>query len=327
MQLDWSIQNRPIVALSPMADMTDSAFCRVVKSLASPIVYREMVSSEAVIRKNKKTLEMAEIHESERPLVQQIFGARPQVMAEAARIIEEEDRPEGIDINMGCPVYKLTSSFNGAALMKDVETATRIVKEMKAAVSIPISVKMRAGWSNHHECIEFAKHIEDAGADLIGVHGRTKEQAYAGLSDRSVVAEVKKAVSIPVLYNGDVFTWQDFFLSLEETKCDGVLIARGALGNPWIFKQIESKLQGKIVTEVTLQERLAVVRKHFDLHLNQYGESRVPTFRKHLSWYFKGLPNFKPFKEELMKAQDRTSVLNVLDKIEKTTNVTLTVTP
>lgn len=315
MQLDWSTMKRPIVALSPMADMTDSAFCRTVKQFASPIVFREMVSSEAVVRNNEKTLKMAAIHESERPLVQQIFGARPDIMGEAARIIEETHHPEGIDINMGCPVYKITSSFNGSALMKDPETATKIVQKMKAAVSVPVSVKMRAGWSKHTECIEFAKRIEDAGADLITVHGRTKEQAYTGTSNREVVAEVKKAVSIPVLYNGDIFTWEDFFESLEQTKCDGALIARGALGNPWIFQQIEEKIAGKTPSTITLQERIGVVINHLNLHLDQYGEDKVPTFRKHLAWYFKGIPHFKKYKMPLMTAASREEVTTILCEI------------
>lgn len=313
MQLDWSTIKRPIVALAPMADMTDSAFCRTVKNIATPIVFREMVSSEAVIRGNNKTMQMADIYETERPLVQQIFGARPDAMAEAARIIEETHHPEGIDVNMGCPVYKITSNFNGAALMKDVDMATKIVKEMKAATNVPLSVKMRAGWSDHEECVEFAKHIEDAGADLISVHGRTKMQAYAGQSNREVVAKVKEVVSVPVLYNGDVFTWQDYFSAIEETKCDGALIARGALGNPWIFKQIEQKLAGETPMEVTMEERIRVVKEHLNLHLAQYGEEKLPTFRKHLSWYFKGQPHFKQFRQELMTAPDRKTVEGILD--------------
>ncbi len=315
MLLDWKQEKRPIIALSPMADMTDSSFCQIVKSVASPIVFREMVSAEAVVRGNEKTIEMTDIHEAERPLVQQIFGARPSTMAEAARIIEEQHHPEGIDINMGCPVYKITSNFNGSALMKDPVTATKIVREMKAAITVPLSVKIRAGWSQYDECVEFSKRLEDAGADLITVHGRTKEQGYAGLSNKAAVAEVKKAVSIPVLYNGDVFTWQDFFSSLDVTGCDGVLIARGALGNPWIFEQIESKLAGKEPREITLAERVDVALKHFDLHLQQYGQDKVATFRKHLSWYFKGQPHFKQYREKLMTAPDRATVEAILRSV------------
>ncbi|PIZ55249.1 tRNA dihydrouridine synthase DusB, partial [Candidatus Uhrbacteria bacterium CG_4_10_14_0_2_um_filter_41_7] len=260
MKLDWKKLEYPIVALSPMADMTDSAYCQVVRQVVNEkiinsrlIVFREMVSSEAVVRGNDKTLGMTDIHESERPLIQQIFGANPETMAESARIIETNYSPEGIDINMGCPVYKITSNFNGSALMKDGELASKIVSAVKEKISVPLSVKMRAGWSDHTECIQFAKVIEKAGADLITVHGRTKEQAYAGLSNREVVRQVKEVVSIPVLYNGDVFTWQDYFIALQETECDGVLIARGALGNPWIFLQIEQKLNGEEPTEVSFK--------------------------------------------------------------------------
>lgn len=315
MNLDWKQLPRPIVALSPMADMTDSAFCRIVKSMASPIVFREMVSAEAVIRGNDKTLGMAAIHEDERPLVQQIFGANPDSMREAARIIDEEHRPEGIDINMGCPVYKITSNFNGAALMKDPELAATLVKEMKSVISVPLSTKMRAGWSVHTECIDFAKRMEDAGSDLITVHGRTKEQAYRGLSNRNVVREVKKGVSVPVLYNGDVFTYEDYFKALEETECDGVLIARGALGNPWIFRDIEAKLRGEEPQPVSMRERIDVINQHLNLHLAQYGDGALPTFRKHLSWYFKGIAHIKPYKQDMMTTKDRKELSDILEKI------------
>jgi tRNA-dihydrouridine synthase B len=314
-KLNWNTLPRPIMALSPMADMTDSAYCQVVRRVVAEtitdsrlIVFREMVSSEAVVRGNEKTLGMTEIHPAERPLVQQIFGAKPDVMAKAAAIVDQEFHPEGIDINMGCPVYKITSNFNGSALMKDVELATSIVRAMKAAISVPLSVKMRAGWADHNECIEFAKHIEDAGADLITVHGRTKEQGYAGKSNRDVVAQVKQAVSIPVLYNGGVFTWEDYFEALDQTGCDGVLIARGGLGNPWIFSQIEQKLAGHEPTPVDLTTRINIALAHLDEHLTQYGEDRVPTFRKHLSWYLKGSEGLKPFKQNIMTAPDRETI-------------------
>lgn len=315
MKLDWNKLERPIIALSPMADMTDSAFCRTVKTIASPVMFREMVSSEALVRGSEKTLDMAALHDDERPIVQQIFGADPEVMGRAAAMVEEEFHPEGIDINMGCPVYKLTSNFNGSALMKDPELATKIVKSMKASISVPLSVKMRAGWSDHEECIEFAKVIEAAGADAITVHGRTKVQAYAGKSNRDVVRRVKEAVSIPVMYNGDIFEYQDCFDALEETGCDGVLIARGGLGNPWIFKQIEQVIAGEEPMVVTLEERVRVMLLHLRLHVEQYGEGGVRTFRKHISWYLKGLPNMKEFKVRLMAAMKEDEVVTILKEL------------
>src|SRR3989344_257576 len=182
------IQNKkkPILALSPMADMTDSAFCQIVRKIGgADIVFREMVSSEAIVRHNAKTLGMTDFVLAERPIVQQIFGADPRVMARATAIVMEHAAPEGIDINMGCPVYKITSNFNGCALMKEPERAAAIIREMKRAVreSVPISVKIRLGWSNPDDFKTFIPVIEEAGADLITIHGRTKAQGYSGISD------------------------------------------------------------------------------------------------------------------------------------------------
>ncbi len=312
MSFSWSTISRPIVALSPMADMTDSPYCQIVKSIASPIVFREMVSSEAIVRENRKTWHMAEIHPSERPIIQQIFGADPSIMAKSAEIIEREFAPEGIDINMGCPVYKITSNFNGCALMKDPALAVAIVKAMKSAISVPLSVKMRAGWKDHTECVEFARRIEDAGADAISVHGRTKEQGYSGLARRDVVAEVKKNVTIPVLYNGDIYSAEDYRIALEETGCDGALIARGALGNPWVFRDIELMNQGQLFSQVSLEERANVMRAHLALHTAHYGTDSYRTFRKHISWYLKEIPYSKQIKTLLMQAQSAPEVDAIL---------------
>lgn len=318
--LDWKSLPRPIVALSPMADMTDSAFCRVVKAVTgeSPLImFREMVSSEAVVRKNDKTLGMTEIHPDERPLVQQIFGSDPATMAEAVRIIEAEHHPEGFDVNMGCPVYKIVSNFNGAALMKEPERAAAIVKAMKAATNVPVSVKIRLGWSDPTDCIAFAKVLEDAGADLLTVHGRTRMQGYSGVADWEAVGKVKQAVSIPVLCNGDVHKAELIPKAIEMSGCDGVLIARGALGNPWIFKQFNEIAAGKTPEPVTLDERIRVVKLHLALHIEQYGEESINTFRKHLSWYFKGLPHVKSHREKMMTVKTREELETVLDEIGK----------
>jgi len=347
MKLDWKSLPRPIIALSPMADMTDSAFCRVVKEVTAtpspsilrlrsgqvaggevtappglpmageegyPIVFREMVSAEAVVRGNNKTLDMTEIHPEERPLVQQIFGSDPATMAESARIIAEQHQPEGFDVNMGCPVYKIVHNFNGAALMKEPELATKIVKAMKAVIDVPLSVKIRLGWENPTDCITFAKVLEDAGVDLLTIHGRTKVQGYSGVADWEMIRKAKEAVSIPVLANGDVHRSELMPKALEISKCDGILIARGALGNPWIFKQFReqaSRSYREAPAMVSFEERMRVVRLHLKLHVEQYGPNSVNTFRKHLSWYFKGLPGFKQFKEPMMKALTADDLENV----------------
>ena len=320
MKLDWKALKQPIVALSPMADMTDSAFCRTVRVVSkekeiedNTIVFREMVSAEAVVRGNDKTMGMTEIHAEERPLVQQIFGSEPAVMAESARIIEAEHHPEGFDINMGCPVYKITCNFNGAALMKEPERATQIIKQMKAAITVPLSVKIRAGWADKHECLEFCKVVEAAGADMITIHGRTKMQGYSGTSDWDIIRQVKERLSIPLLANGDIHTAPRIVDALQQTKADGVLIARGALGNPWIFLQAEALLQGKEMPIITARERVRVIKMHAALHVEQYGIGGLRTFRKHISWYLKGARNVKKFREALVRVETMEALHGMLD--------------
>ena len=320
MKLDWSHLRRPIIALSPMADMTDSAFCRVVRCIGpigpmGPILFREMVSSEAVVRGNNKTLDMTDIHPSERPLVQQLFGSDPATMAEAAHIIEEQHHPEGFDVNMGCPVYKIVHNFNGAALMKEPELATKIIKAIKAVITVPLSIKIRLGWDNPRECLEFSKVIQDAGADLITLHGRTKAQGYSGQSDWNLIGEVKRGLSIPLLANGDIHTPPLTLEALKTTGTDGVLIARGALGNPWIFSQIDDLLAGREPAPITLFERVRVIKQHLAFHIEQYGTRGIVTFRKHLSWYFRGMNGAKPYKERLHTAIDVTSIHAILDEM------------
>lgn len=301
---DWRGAPRPIIALSPMADMTDSAYCQTVKEVAAPLVFREMVSAEAVVRGNEKTLGMTDIHPSERPLIQQIFGSEPEIMAQAAARIVEEHAPEGIDVNMGCPVYKITHNFNGAALMRDRERAQAIVRALKAAVPVPISVKIRAGWSQPTECTDFALALQDAGADALTVHGRTKEQGYSGYANWEAIASVKRAVSIPVLANGDIFSAAAAKRALTVSGADGVLIARGGLGNPWIFAQTEELLQtGEIQTRPTMAEHIKLMLRHAQRHEEQYGERAMVSFRKHVSWYTKGLAGAKHLRESLVRVQ------------------------
>lgn len=320
--LDWKNRPRPIIALSPMADMTDSAFCRTVREVTpnneSLVVFREMVSAEAVVRGNDKTLGMTEVHPAERPLVQQIFGSDPATMAEAARIIAEQHHPEGFDVNMGCPVYKIVHNFNGAALMKEPALATKIVQAMKAVIDVPLSIKIRLGWEQPTDCIEFARVLEAAGADLITVHGRTKCQGYSGVADWDMIRRVKESVSIPVLCNGDVHRAELAPKALDVSKADGILIARGALGNPWIFAQIDDVLAERNPREISLEERIRVIRMHAAHHVAQYGERGVVTFRKHLTWYFKGLPGAKKFREHMHAITTLSDLDRVLNEMSHT---------
>lgn len=317
-----------ILALSPMADMTDSAFCQIVRKIGgADVVYREMVSAEAVVRDNAKTLGMTDFVEAERPIVQQIFGADPLIMARAASVVMEHAGPEGIDINMGCPVYKITSNFNGCALMKEPERAGEIIREMKRAIGdTPLSVKIRLGWSDPDEFKKFIPVIEEAGAQLITIHGRTKAQGYSGVSDWERIRQAKEIATVPLLANGDIHEPTQVLEALEQTKADGVLIARGALGNPWFFKlAIENekrKMNNEKYLTIDLVERIRTVLEHARLHVAQYGERGIVSFRKHLSWYFKTnkigfeIPGIKEIRGELVRVSSMEELEKILQKIQ-----------
>lgn len=317
--LHWKDLPKPIVALAPMADMTDLPFCLICKEHKAPIMFREMVSSEAVVRLNPKTLHMAESDDRERPLIQQIFGSDPAAMAEAARIIEERFHPDGIDINMGCPVYNIVHNFNGASLIRDPDRATAIIKAMKAAVKVPISVKTRLGWSNDTDCLEFVKVLEAAGAELISIHGRTKEQGYSGVANWDRVGEARRQVpNVPVLVNGDITSPELAKDALTRSGADGILLGRGALGNPWVFRRMESYLKdGILLPEPTIEERIAIVHQHAQLQVEHYGERGLVKLRKHLPWYFKGTGKTNAELKDLRTKLVRINNLQELDEILK----------
>lgn len=296
--LDWKTAQKPIIALSPMADMTDSAFCRIAKRCGASIMFREMVSADGVVHENDKTLAMASFLPEERPIVQQLFGKDPGKLAAALKIIDEMFSPDGFDINMGCPASKIISGSSGAALMREPETAADLVRAAKAATSKPVSVKTRLGWDDPKEILEFLPLLEDAGADLVTIHGRTKKQGYAGQADWVAVGRARQRVKIPVLVNGDIFSATDAAKALDISGCAGALIARGALGNPWIFRQTAELLAGRTPTDVTIEERLSLVREHAALHAAAHG-GNLTTFRKHLLLYFKGTPGVKRLRERL----------------------------
>lgn len=312
---DWKSAKRPILGVSPMADMTDTPFNLMCKAHEAPLIFKEMVSSEATIRNSVKTMKMAAVDDGERPLIQQIFGSNPATMAKAAELIYETCKPDAFDINMGCPVYKIVSNFDGSALMKDPKKAAEIVRAMKSAVPVPVSVKTRLGWEDDRDCLEFSKIIEDAGADALTVHGRTKVQLYMGSANWERIGEVKSGVSIPVLLNGDVRTGTDALKALEISKADGILIGRGVLGNPWIFEEIRAALEGVSYTPPTIQERVAAVRTHAKLQIEHYGEKGLINLRKHFPYYFKGDLGNKELRTALVRVSTLEDLERALERI------------
>lgn len=307
--MDW-FDKKPIIALAPMADLTDSPFCRICREVSGDdfVIFREMVSAEALVRDNVKTLKMCEFNKKERPIVIQIFGGDPSNVVKSAELIVNKFKPNGIDVNMGCPVPKIAGrSHAGAALLKDHERAIKIVKFLKAAnLGVPISVKTRLGWGSDNEILEFAPKLEQAGIDALTVHGRTKTQGYSGNANWEMIGKVKNILSIPVIANGDISSVDDIKRCLEITKADGVMIGRAALGNPWIFS-------GRVPD---VKEIKKVVLKHAKLHIEHYGEEfGLVAFRKHLLSYFKGLPNVSKWRLQLAQIKNLEQLKEILKKI------------
>jgi tRNA-dihydrouridine synthase B len=320
------------IMLAPMAGATDYAFRKVCREFGAEYLVSEMVCAKALCYEQKikksitaspsKTAPLAAIREGELPMAVQIFGSEPQFMAEAARMIAENSyrgttsvhTPTAIDINMGCPVAKVVSNGEGSALLKNPKLAAEIVRAVRGAVDIPVTVKIRIGWDkNSINAVEMAKYLEDAGASLICVHGRTREQQYAPSADWSHIADVKRAVSVPVIGNGDIFEPRDALKMLRETDCDGVMIGRGALGNPWIFENTVNLFEGREERKIPQNEVIDVALSHLKLMIETKGErAGIAESRKHLGWYMKGIRGAAELRNRINCAESLPEIKEIL---------------
>lgn len=279
--------------LAPMAGITDQP-CRIIaRRMGCGMTISEMVSAKGIIYRNAKTLDMLKIAKEERPTAIQLFGNDPNELAEAAKFVEETGA-DVIDFNMGCPVQKIVANGEGSALMRNPKLAYEILKNMVSAVKIPITVKMRLGWDekNINAC-ECAKLAEDAGVAAVAIHGRTKVQFYEGKANWQEIAKVKEILKIPVIGNGDIFSLQDAKNMLELTKVDGIMIGRGADGNPWLFQELAAWFKGKNnYVSPSFDEKLNVALEHLQMLVDFKGETMaVKEFRRHIGCYIKGMPN------------------------------------
>lgn len=278
--------------LAPMAGITDQPFRILARRMGCGMTVSEMVSAQGIKYRNGKTVDMLRIAAEERPTAIQLFGNNPEDLANAAKVVEESGA-DIIDFNMGCPVQKIVSNGEGSALMKNPAQAEKILAAMVGAVKIPVTVKMRIGWDGSHlNGVECAKAAEDAGVSAIAVHGRTRIQFYEGKADWQAIADVKAAVKIPVIGNGDIFSLEDAKRMLAQTGVDGVMVGRGADGNPWIFRELAAYFKGEKIPEPpTNDERLDLALEHLQMLCDYKGETMaVKEFRRHMGCYIKGMP-------------------------------------
>ncbi|WP_035777888.1 tRNA dihydrouridine synthase DusB [Butyrivibrio sp. AE3004] len=298
------------IILGPMAGVSDLPFRLLCSEMGAGLVCMEMVSAKAITYRNKNTDNMMEIHPAERPVSLQLFGSEPEVMAEATRMISEKNY-DILDINMGCPVPKVVGNGEGSALMKNPELIGKIVKAMVEVTDRPVTVKIRKGFTESSvNAVECAIAAEENGAAAIAVHGRTREQYYSGNADWSIIKKVKEAVRVPVIGNGDVTDGESAKALIEETGCDGVMIARAAEGNPWIFREVIAYLEnGSVPQRPTMREMYDMVIRHADLQLKYKGEYiGIREMRKHMSWYTTGLPGSAKFRAMINQMNDMDSL-------------------
>ena len=320
------------LVLAPMAGATDRAFREICRKHGAALTVSEMVSAKALCyeqmsKKNaeSRTAPLADVYKNEEPMAVQIFGSEPSFMARAAALLESggyrgrsgDGLPVSIDINMGCPVHKIVSNGEGSALMRDPKLVGEIVKAVSGAVKIPVTVKIRAGWDEKSiNAPEIAKIAEANGAAAVFVHGRTRQQMYAPSADWSVIADVKKAVKIPVIGNGDICTAHDAQKMVETTGCDGVMIGRGALGNPWLFSEISSAVRGEEFVPPTLEERIKTALSHLELMRLYKGDFIAgQEAKKHIAWYIKNVRGAAEARRRINESADIEQIKAVICRL------------
>ncbi|MCC3866063.1 tRNA dihydrouridine synthase DusB [Terrisporobacter petrolearius] len=311
-----NVQLNNKVFLSPMAGVTDLPFRLICKEKGCGMLYTEMINAKALCYDDENTKKMLKIEDEEHPIAVQIFGSEPEFMGKAAAIMNEYPN-EILDINMGCPAPKVIKNGDGSALMRNPKLASEVLSSVVKNSKKPVTLKIRKGWDNDSvNAVEIAKIAEQCGISALAIHGRTREQFYSGKADWDIIEQIKQTINIPVIGNGDVFEVEDAVNMLEKTKCDAIMIGRGAQGNPWIFKRINHYMEtGEILPEPTLEERITTAIKHMNLAVAEHGEYvAVREMRKHIGWYLKGLKNSAKYRDQINKITDYKEVIAMLEE-------------
>lgn len=320
--MEWKIGNVTIknqVVLAPMAGISNPSYMKICEEMGVGYAVTELISAEAIVRNNKKTLEMLNgIEMLNIPVAIQIFGSNPDTMAKASKILVDLHQIALIDINMGCPVPKVAVRAQaGAALLKNPDKIKEVVQAVVSSVDVPVTVKIRSGWDNDHiNAVLVAKTIEEAGASAICIHPRTRSQGYTGKADWSIIKAVKDAVNIPVIGNGDILTAQDAKRMLDETSCDAIMVGRGVLGNPWLIKEINYYLgTGLLLEKPTAIEKIDMCIKHLrNLESLKSEKQAVLEIRSHIAWYLKGLTNSNEIKNKIFLSTSLSDIIRILDE-------------
>ena len=322
--MKWKIGNVEIknqVVFAPMAGVSNISYRQIIKEMGAGLIYSEMISTMGIVYNGKKTIDLINFNENERPISIQIFGSDLKSFVEAAKYIEENFHPDIIDINMGCPVPKVAiKSQAGSALLKDPNKIYEIVKAVVDNTNTPITVKIRSGWDDKHiNAVEVAKKIESAGASAIAIHARTRSQGYSGSANWNIIKEVKQSVKIPIIGNGDITSPELAKQMLEETGCDAIMIGRATLGNPWIIKEIVHYLDtNELLPKPTKIERIEMIKTHYNL-LKKYSNTThaLLEIRTHALWYLKGIPGTKEIKAKICQAKTEEEFMNIIKELNE----------